>query len=221
MTWNLLISMLVLVLAALFYVRARVQRERNLAGNSGTYSSELVLCERRLKLLGTIQSAFPSQVVMANVPASALVTVRGGSRLALKRDVLRRTLLDFVVLDGAGMPCHVFRVGRSTDTSTKDAYSEDAFVARALHRARINLFKISRLSSKVTHEQLREVVAWSLQTRVPSGNPAPVLQQPETAGDNDPAAHARRKTTPGFQARGAMNPAAALNLQSAASMRIH
>lgn len=163
MNSNLIAVALCLFLCALVLARSRSQRHSDDRRSAGVVTREVLMCEKRRRLLALMQAAFPSHAVMCSVPASQVVSLRGGSRLALKRDALRRCILDFVIVDASGEACYVFTIGKSI--AMPGGYSDDAYVARALKRAGISLFRISRLSSQLTVARLQQVVGCDEEAR--------------------------------------------------------
>jgi hypothetical protein len=121
------------------------------------YEPEQVLDADRQRLLRNLQEAFPDHTVLPWLSAGLVVNVRRATRLAFKRDVLRRTMLDFVVLQQDGTACFAFKVGAKRLSRSGDRL-EDTYVAHALARAGVTLYRISSIKANLKAERLRDIV---------------------------------------------------------------
>jgi hypothetical protein len=154
--------------------------------HGGQYAPRPLLCERRAAMVDKLAQAFPEYRVLVFVPASHLLSLHGGGALPQRRDVLRQHVLDFVVVDGTGVPRYIFTIGSERDTySLRTQNREQAFIVWALKKAGIPTFRISSLDSRVGPAQLRSSVGL-YSTDLPasaSGDAARQPSRPDTTID--------------------------------------
>ncbi|TAM48446.1 MAG: DUF2726 domain-containing protein [Burkholderiaceae bacterium] len=104
--WIWVVSGIVLVLIVLLYLKfIRVPSPRN-----DRYTSEALLTPALADLLHYLQTVFPSQAVLANVPLNRIVSIRRAANRRRARKALDTMRVNFAVCDKAGKATFVFDV---------------------------------------------------------------------------------------------------------------
>ncbi len=113
------------------------------------YTAELLLTPPQAELLEYLQTAFPDQAVLANVPLRTMVSVRSAASRQRARDRLERFVADFVVCDENGKAAFVFDVEAYRAGDTRSARQEALVKNRILKSAGIRLIYIKETSRKM------------------------------------------------------------------------
>ena len=125
----------------------------------GRFTAQSLLCADRARLLDRLGQAFPGCRVLPGVSVAQVISLRGGSDLRQRRELLRAHVLDFVVLDAQGCARWVFKIGGGQPRfATRTVDREDAYVIWALKQAGITTFRLSALDSQISVQRLRDAV---------------------------------------------------------------
>lgn len=104
--WIWVVSGIVLVLLVLLYlkfIRAPSPRDDR-------YTSEALVTPAQADLLYYLQTAFPGQAVLADIPLSKIVSIRRAANRRRAREALDTMRVNFAVCDNGGKASYVFDV---------------------------------------------------------------------------------------------------------------
>lgn len=136
--WIWVVSGIVLVLIVLLYLkflRAPSQRDDR-------YTSEALVTPAQADLLYYLQTAFPGQAVLANVPLNKIVSIRRAANRRRAREALDTMRVNFAVCDNGGKAAFVFDVEAYHKGDASVAQREAAEKNRILKSAGVRLIYI-------------------------------------------------------------------------------
>ena len=136
--WIWIVSAIVLVLLVLLYFKfIRVPSPRD-----DRYTSEALLTPAQADLLHYLQTAFPGQAVLANVPLNKIVSIRRAADRRRATELLDTMRVNFAVCDNAGKATYVFDVEAYQKGDASVAQREAAEKNRILKSAGVRLIYI-------------------------------------------------------------------------------
>ena len=136
--WIWVVSGIVLVLVVLLYfkfIRAPSPRDDR-------YTSEALLTPAQADLLYYLQTAFPGQAVLANVPLNKIVSIRRAADRRRARALLDTMGVNFAVCDNGGKAAYVFDVEAYRKGDASVMQREAAEKNRILKSAGVRLIYI-------------------------------------------------------------------------------
>ena len=136
--WIWVVSGIVLVLLVLLYlkfIRAPSPRDDR-------YTSEALVTPAQADLLHYLQTAFPGQAVLANVPLSKIVSIRCAANRRRAREALDTMQVNFAVCDNGGKAAFVFDVEAYRNGDASAAQRDAMEKNRVLKSAGIRLIYI-------------------------------------------------------------------------------
>lgn len=136
--WIWAVPIVALLLAALLYFKFM----RPSSSRDDRYSSEALLTPAQAELLYYLQTAFPGQAVLANVPLNKIVTIRRAAARHRAQDTLDTLQVDFVVCEKGGKAAFVFDVEAYRTSEARQAQHSEAVKNRILKSAGIRLIYI-------------------------------------------------------------------------------
>jgi hypothetical protein len=136
--WIWVVSGIVLALVLLLYLKfIRVPSPRD-----DRYSSEALLTPAQADLLYYLQTAFPGQAVLANVPLNKIVSIRRAANRHRARAALDTMQVNFAVCDSGGKAAYVFDVEAYRKGDASVAQREAVEKNRILKSAGVRLIYI-------------------------------------------------------------------------------
>ena len=136
--WVWVVSGIVLVLIALLYLKfIRMPSPRD-----DRYTSEALLTPAQADLLYYLQTAFPGQAVLANVPLNKIVSIRRAANRRRAREALDNMRVNFAVCDNGGKATFVFDVEAYHKGDASVAQRDGAQKNRILKSAGVRLIYI-------------------------------------------------------------------------------
>lgn len=136
--WNWVVPGIVLVLVVLLYLKFK----RAPSPRDDRYTSEALLTPAQADLLYYLQTVFPGQAVLANVPLNKIVSIRRAADRRRARQVLDTLQVNFAVCDKGGKATFVFDVEAYRKGETGVAQRDATKKNRILKSAGIRMIYI-------------------------------------------------------------------------------
>lgn len=136
--WIWVVSGVVLALLVLLYLKFI----RSPSPRGDRYTSEALLTPAQADLLYYLQTVFPGQAVLLNVPLSKIVSIRRASNRRRAREALDTMRVNFAVCDSRGKAAFVFDVEAYRAGDASAAQRDAATKNRILKSAGIRLIYI-------------------------------------------------------------------------------
>lgn len=150
--WIWAVPIVALLLAVLLYFKFM----RTSSTRDDRYTSEALLTPAQADLLYYLQTAFPGQAVLANVPLNKIVTIRRAAARHRAQDQLDSLQVDFAVCDKGGKAAFVFDVEAYRTSDARLAQHSEAEKNRILKSAGVRLIYIKDTTrSMPTPEEFR------------------------------------------------------------------
>lgn len=136
--WIWVVSVIVLALIVLLYLKfIRAPSPRN-----DRYTSEALLTPAQADLLYYLQTAFPGQAVLADVPLSKIVSIRRTANRRRAHEALNTMRVNFAVCDSGGKAAFVFDVEAHRKGDASVAQRDETAKDRILKSAGVRLIYI-------------------------------------------------------------------------------
>lgn len=136
--WIWAVPVVALLLAALLYFKFM----RSSSPRDDRYTSEALLTPAQADLLYYLQTAFPGQAVLANVPLNRIVTIRRAASRHRAQGMLDSLQVNFAVCDKGGKAAFVFDVEAYRTAEASEAQRSETVKNRILKSAGIRLIYI-------------------------------------------------------------------------------
>jgi hypothetical protein len=175
---------LVLVVAVLAYWKFMQQPP----SRNDRYAAETLLTTAQAALHQYLQTAFPGQVVLSDVPLNHLVSLRQPAARPRHKETLDLFQLDFVVCAGNGKAAFAFDVEAHRSGTASTAQQEAKVKNRILKSAGIRLVYIKgRLSQLPTPNEFRQqlFLAALAEPKEPSPSPRQQLERRLSRRDSE------------------------------------
>lgn len=139
----LVLLLAALAAAAFFFYRQRQQRLPASSRND-RYSAREPITPAQYRLMAYLQSAFPGQPVLFNVPLAQMVTIRHADDRRRAQERLQGHCIDFVVCQDDGTPRFAFQVDAYHTSQAEEARRAAALRHRILGSAGVRLLRLKK-----------------------------------------------------------------------------